>query len=191
MKIIENFSCFTILPVDIDDVRDFILNLGTVDRIIFHSVNSESAVLRGLLYHTKDKPPYFQGERVTANIAYCVDLPIDHQRIIACKELLHILDVGGQIAATRPSVSRLVTEIVLPQSLGNDWAKLQKVTASDKLGVLMALAVLLPRDAIAELRPFYEKGEIGIEEIATLAQLPEPYVAFAMTDEWFSFVEKF
>lgn len=189
MDVIEHFSCYTILPIQINDVREFIRDKGIVDQICFHKMDSDPEVLRGLLYQTRDTPPYFHGERVMAHVAYSGNMSIEYQRLVACKELLHILDNGNYTAATLQGVSSLITEISLPREAQQDWAQLQRATASDHLGVLNALAVLFPRDAISEIRPAYDRGDIGIEEIMTLTQVPEPYVVFAMTDEWMALVE--
>lgn len=48
------------------------------------------------------------------------------------------------------------------------------------MGMLRALVVLLPRDAIEELKA----KQISPEDAAKLARIPEEYAQLAMSDYW-------
>lgn len=182
--IIEEFSRHCDLPVDIADISQAILDKGFVAFVQLYDIDTDPHVLSGMLYFTEDRPPYSVEERRCAHVSVSINLPETMRRLICCKELLHILDSGGAAADTQAAVSSLVAEIILPNEIARDLALLKLPELSDRFGILTALAVLLPRDALADLRPLFDAGKIGIEEIAQMAELPESVVAFALTDDW-------
>lgn len=191
MDIFQHFSCYTELPIKMEQVREYIYLKQLVDRILFHPVDRDPTILKGMLYTTKDKPPYFTGERITANIAYSINLSTSFQRLVICKELLHILDNGNLVVNVREDADRLISEITLPSSVSIDWANHHAGTNSDKTTELLALAILFPRDSITELRPLFEADKIGIEEIAALTLIPESYIPLTLSDVWMDFLNTF
>ena len=104
---------------------------------------------------------------------------------------MHILDNGNHVMSTPENVDRLIAEITLPASVSVDWANHHAGTNSDKTTELLALAILFPRDSIVELRPLYEAGKIGTEEIAALASIPESYIPLTLSDVWMNFLNTF
>lgn len=60
---------------------------------------------------------------------------------------------------------------------------------SDQTGMLHALMVLLPRDALNELLPAVEAGRLSVEDVANLADVPEPYARLALSPIWREILE--
>jgi hypothetical protein len=50
----------------------------------------------------------------------------------------------------------------------------------DHLGLLRAVLILLPRDAISELK----EKQVSPEDVAKLARIPEEYARLAMSEYW-------
>ena len=55
--------------------------------------------------------------------------------------------------------------------------------------MLQALLILLPRDALAILRPKHEAGQLSVEEVARLAVIPDTYARLALSSGWAEIVE--
>jgi len=184
-NIYDYFACFTRLPIAIDDIRDAILDYGIVDCIEFADPSMDSSTLYGIMYRFEDlAPPYTN--RTVARIIYSEELSdLRMIRMVCCKELLHILDNGTAIAESGQEVNELIDNIVLPLE-----PNLPVPTISDYTGLVRALKVLLPRDALYYLRPKVERGELTVSEVAMLAEIPDSWARLALSEKWWNFINR-
>jgi hypothetical protein len=181
-ELIAFFSTFTRLPVPINDVLEHILERGVRDRILLIEVEMDTGIVRGFLFQYERLRAY-DGDAECAEIYYGEDQEPEWQRLVCCKELLHLLDNGDRATATREDVGKLISELVLPPTLQNISAA-GIHSLDDQLGMFRALAVLFPMDARNELMESYQKGLLNDEDIAKLAQIPLKFVRFLMSDSW-------
>ena len=179
--IIEFFSRFSSLPIRIDDVRDHALELGGVDEIRFHRTPMDSAVVQGV--HRMYEEMLNGEHKRVAEIIYSSDLSKERSRIVCCKEILHIFDDDRHTAQSMEVVNSLVEQIIVPFSTGIYGAS-SNSASSDRLGDYFALLVLLPRDALHEIRPRYEATKLSVEDVARLAQIPVGFARLALSDTW-------
>jgi hypothetical protein len=98
--------------------------------------------------------------------------------------MVHIFDEASEEAQSIEDVKTLISGITVPNLLAASIPLL-----SDRFAILVALCVLLPRDALVILRAHYRAGRMNVEAIARLVQLPEEYVDFALSDAWETVVE--
>ena len=186
-SIYAHFACYTNLHVKIDDVCEQAIECGGADRFFFSSVDIDTSVLLGMLQMYEETRLYAQPTRV-AEIIYSSHIQDKAtRRIVCCKEILHTLDNDNASAATRDAVEALIDDIIVPPSLGID---VPKATLSDHLGMLNALLVLLPRDALDELRPKFDAGDLSVEDVARLAVIPTSFARLALSPLWQGIVEK-
>lgn len=175
MNVYEHFACHTVLPVRLSDIRDHILESCDVHEIIRYGVDIDPNILRGALRLFRHRPPYASDDIITAHIVYSKHLDEEYQRIVCCKEMLHLANGHEFTARTADQVTQLIEQIVLPI----EAARLPAVQ-DDHAGVLRALTVLLPRDAIARLKEL----EVPAEDVAIMARVPLPYAKLAMSKHW-------
>lgn len=175
MDIFQHFACYTKLPVRINQVRDHVLEQSGVSQIVFHAAHLDPAHIQGFLHF------FMEGNEQIAHVIYARDLAPEWRRIVCCKELIHILDDDESTAKSKNAVVALINQIAMPLFL---QAALTRSGFSDYIGELLALCILLPRDAQSLLKPKYDAGDISSDEIAALAQIPEPYVRLVMSDNW-------
>ena len=185
MNLYEHFSCLTKLPIRLKDVRQHLLDQQVAATIRYVPVNTMlTEFVRGFARRYRFRagmgPP-----GIHAEIFYSTKLPPLLQRVVICKELTHLTEFHDATAVTRDQVSRLIREAAIPASLA-----ISLPAKMDHVGLLHSLAILLPRDALHELRAPYAKGSITDDRIATLARLPEEFFPFLMSDEWKDIVEK-
>lgn len=178
MDIFNHFSCYTLLPVLLSDVVDHIKETNVVASIEIYPLDLDPRYLQGFCYVFIDKPQGAVEGVKRAWIGYSKSLSPEMARLVVCKELLHLLDNHRETAQQREQVSELIDQVVLPYE-----AVVALPAFSDHEGILMALAVMMPRDAILELKPSLGKS-ISHKTIARLAQLPEEYVRMAFTKTW-------
>lgn len=192
-KILDEYIDIRDLPVRVDRLRQSILDFGAVDQIVFYEDDHEPDELQfGMLRVSKDKPPYFSGERCIAEIYH--PGPIDNfsVRLICFKELMHILDEPALCAITRLDVSRLISQIALPPALSHELNKIfTPAYAADRSGFIPALIVMVPEHIRLELKPLYEDDKITRSELSELFEVPENIVDVVMSDDWTEVVQQF
>lgn len=179
MNIYEHFAAYTNLPILLDTVCEQAKEYGVVDDFEFAEVDIDLDTLLGMHRMYREQIPY--GEpRVIARIFYSSAIELDSfRRCVCCKEILHALDTEETTAHSNQAVEQLIDSIVIPPSSG-----IASSVASDHNGMLYALLILLPRDALAILRPKYKAGEISVEDVARLADIPDSYARLALSDTW-------
>ncbi len=178
MNIYEEFSCYTKLPIRIDDVCQFIREIGVVDDIRIYGVKADTDVVHGVCRIKEEMRAYSPGIKIGC-IYYAKKLSVRMRRIVVCKELLHLLDNHVEMAQTQEEVSTLIDEIVAPTAIGMSIPAL-----SDQYRHLHALTILLPRDALEELKELHDQGLISEEDVATIAKIPESYARLALSPQW-------
>lgn len=181
-EIVRKFDDRFVVPVDVNDVKAALIEMGVRDVIWFWAVDIDAEVLRGQLVHwlQKGEPASTGAFKGVADIYYAESLSRDWQRLVCCKELLHIIDPESALAATPEVVMRLTEKISLPPDLQNG-VKDGMPALTDRVALLQATAVLFPW-ASREL--FRKDGKLSTHQIAKLMDLPERYVAAVMDDDW-------
>ena len=174
----------TRLPILLDDVRDQAAEYGEIGEFVFAAVDVSIETMQGmhLLYEEQ-----VNGVAVKkALVAYSSEITDEAvRRMVCCKEILHSLDNNDISATSLAAVNELIDAIVVPPTLG-----ITNSTLSDHMGMLKALIVLLPRDALSEIRPRVEHGDISVEEVAQIAIIPDSYARLALSPVWGNIVDK-
>lgn len=186
MNIFEHFSCYTKLPVRLDFIKQHILETGHVSKIIRVPVKPKSFLVYGGFHKYRDTAPYCSGG-VIALIGFPKDAPEDLQRVVQVKEMLHVLDPDEATSPTKDKVNDLIDDLMVEETKRAMGIGLP--AQYDHKGLLHALAILLPRDALDIIRPVYKRGGCTVEEIAKWAVVPERMVRIALTDSWRDLLE--
>jgi hypothetical protein len=180
-ELIAEFSEKTSLPIDLKEVEGAIRAKGVEDEIrYFHDVELDPNIFGGFL-HTEEIP-FEDDTRIIHTITYA-RMGEEMERLVCCKEMLHILDPDYLKSSTLKNVNQIIAEIILPadfpQLLNNG-----PHTNYDILSLWHAVAVLMPLACINLLRPALKEGKISIERIAEMAEVPLFAVGVAMNDAW-------
>ena len=169
----------TVLPIRVDDIKDAILDAGIQDQITFNEVEINSGIVRGFLHRYSIHSVPYADPTLCSDIYYAKDLENDWARLVCVKELVHIFDSTRIIVKTRDDVVRLVEQLSMPLDI--DSANESDIKSiSDRTGMIIALALLLPKGVRDLLRPKYEASEITEEEISLAACLPLRFVKVLM-----------
>src|SRR5690606_15084289 len=109
--------------------------------------------------------------------------PKDWQRMICCKELLHLIDPHWAATREAQDIDQLADEIGLPPEM-QDPLNEMATTNVDRVAELRAAAILLPFEARKVMLPYYEKGDLSINDIARQADMPRKYAGIVMHPAW-------
>lgn len=185
MKLLEHFSCYLNLPVKLADVAAHVIETSPVDKLYRCAVDVNPEIIQGMYRQFHHRPPYKPGGEIVGEVIYSMHLdPLD-ARMVQCKEMLHAFDKDSEMASDQAQVEQLAKDIILPIDV---LMKLQRLPShqviSDNGGIFSAIAVLLPRDFLDEVRPLYEAGRVSVTQISQLSQVPAEYVRFALRPDW-------
>ncbi len=179
--LIEKFSTFTTLPIDIEnDVIAELRRMGVEDKIFpFWDIELDSGTLQG--YCHREEIPEGDTSYFLTTIGYAKN-GHEMERLVCCKELVHILDPQNCRASTAEKVYGLISKIALRADLVEPFST--QDDQSDRVAILEALAIMFPLSVREIILPYYASGEKTLAEIADLAELPESYVQYALSDAW-------
>jgi len=182
-EVIRHFSQRTDLSIDVNDVVDLVKAKGLQDEIEFIGVDYDTSIILGNFQKWTRRPGVYANPIYGVDIYFHRHLPLDWQRFVCCKELLHVFDPAFSLASTVEDIQKLTDRIGLPPEM-HDWVKDGYPAMSDHIREYEALAVLLPMAARNQLAEPYEAGRVSLDAIARLADIPHRYVALAMHDAW-------
>lgn len=177
------FEDRTSLPVDVNDVVKYLRDHGNDDDIEFVGADLDSDILQGAvkIWHARNGV-YAEPKRMV-NIFYNRAEPKDWQRLICCKELLHLIDPTGAYSSNQQAIEKLADEIGLPPEM-QDPFKAGFGTNVDRVAELRAAALLLPWAAREIMLPYFEDGKLSITDIARQADIPRKYAGIVMHPAW-------
>jgi hypothetical protein len=183
-NLVTIFSSHTKLPVQIQDVVDQIVEMGVQDRITYVGVELDLGVLRGQFIRLQtERPGVYADPICSAEIYYATNQDMEWQRIVVCKELIHLFDTNEAATKTQEDLDHLMDRMAISPELQfqkNDGFKVE----ADKIATLYAIAILFPKDARDALIEPYKQGLITAGDISRTAEIPEKYIRLAMLDGW-------
>lgn len=196
-KILEHFDAYELLHVDVNDVRDQLVDMGVQDEIRFHFVKMDAGKIRGIVYRYTKHAAAYGNAVLCSEIAISDDMGDEDEawkRLVAVKELLHVADCVKISAESAEAVDILFNNFSLPPELRHDLQNGPKNTASylnDRIRIYVALAILIPEGCRLPLRELYEAGKISDREIADIAKIPERYIPTVMRPQFETSLQTF
>ena len=182
-KLIDFFSTFRVLPVEIQTISDQIVESYKVaDEILFVPVVVDPAELKGLHYRYFGRDD--DGNVVNRILIIFSDrLSIEEQRIVCCKELIHILDEHYLQTDTKEKVLSLAEALTGP--LPKHAAGISDIASiKDRLAIYQALSVLIPEEMREELLEIYGGGSFSAAALADMFLIPQEYIDIVMRPNW-------
>lgn len=177
------FEGRTDLPIDVNEVLNVLRSNGYDDDVEFVGADLDADILQGAIKIWYDRALPYADPRRMVNVYYHRGHPKDWQRMICCKELLHMLDPDWALTSDIEAVDRLADEIGLPPEMQNPM-KDQPETNVDRIAEMRAAAILLPWAARNVMLPYYEAGTLTLDDIARQADIPRKFAGLVMHSAW-------
>ena len=183
-KLIRHFEGLGKIPVPMNEVVGEFRKKVLTSGLAVKGVNLPANVLRGTHYGYHHEPS--EGSIVMPGrmimVIYSTQQPLRWQRLVCCKELVHVLD-SAVVRTSQPH------EVV---QLGEKLAdKSRRYTGSDDLqwffddlAIYKALAILFPFGLREEIMGAYIAKRVDDEMLAEAVQLPVEYVRPVMSERW-------
>ena len=184
-KLIKEFSKIDRLPIEVSEVRDAIINMGIQDEIIFcPDEKMDQKKLWGTYYQYTYRKTMYGDASFVSLIVYCASLGVDWQRVVCCKEMIHVLDVGVEKTKTIDDLDGLVSRLLGPLST-EDFGICDIMAAKDRIALYQALPLLLPMEA----RNDAVRKKVSAKDGAEKALIPVGFASLMLTDKWPELVE--
>lgn len=182
-RLIEKFETRVDLPIDLEEISKAITELGFSDEIKFQGVDADSTQLRGAFYqYHYHRAMYAEPTWVTC-IFYNQEEPVEMQRVICCKELMHIFDSKMERTDTMEEIPRFIDKLLGPLA-ADEYGQADYQAAKDKVALYQCLPLLFPKAALQEARQAVQKGRKTPEEIAKWAAIPLNIAEFMLDENW-------
>ena len=186
--LIEAFADHDHFPIKPQDISRLLMAAGIEEEIIFIEVDIDTSILRGFIVQTTEPRGIYDsnGNGNISKIYYGIGQSFEWQRLVCCKELLHILDDPLRRLSTQDQVTGLIKKMALPPQfqLGDDESEDGIQALFDRIGALQAVAVLFPMAVRELILPKYAEGLIADDEIVGIVGIPERYVRIVMSEFW-------
>ncbi len=182
-ELIEKFADRSELPVDVGEIVEAIKAMGIQDEIFISGQDIDPAKIRGAFCQfTYHKVLYGEPILVT-HVVYSQNVPLEWQRVICAKELVHIFDSVAAKTKTEDEIGPLLDKLVGPfSSEGYGFADFQ--AASDLLALYQSLPLLFPKTALVKAKAAMDCGSLSAADIAKRACMPVEFVGLMLSDRW-------
>ncbi|MDI7923420.1 hypothetical protein [Ferirhizobium litorale] len=170
------------MPIEVEEMAAKLVEAGCQDKIIFHPADEDPDEFQGVFYKYVVRHSTYADPEFTTLIAFSKHLPIEWQRMVCCKELIHTCDSSVEKTDSPEEVEALLEKVLGPLST-QDFGLADVMAAKDKLAIYQALAILFPPKAREQAVAGLAAG-MRIEEIAAWAGLPRALVSFACSEDW-------
>ena|SRR6056297_1205564 len=182
-ELIEKFADRVELPIDVQEVADAITDLGFQDEVRFYDVKADSSKIRGVFDQFTYRPGVYAEPVLVTLIPYNSNDPVEWQRVVCCKEMMHIFDSDLERTDTPDEIPDFLDKLLGPLST-DDFGLADFMAARDKVAMYQCLPFLMPKAALEVARSAVDSGQKSASEVAEWAKLPERLVRFMLLKEW-------
>lgn len=182
-KLLSAYHTRVNLPVDVQQVARYLIDTcGCQDSIVFHPEEMEIGALRGMYLQYTTRPGVYAAPELNTLIIYPSNEPIEWQRMICAKELIHVCDGKSARTNTAQEVDDLVDKLLGPLST-DDYGLADLMASVDRIALYQALAIMFPWGA-REVALKQIAAGTSEEKIAEWAELPLGLVKLVLSEAW-------
>lgn len=180
LKLLEDLSKRESLPVEVSDVLAEIRNRGIDDIVeFFYDIELDTQIIAGFLKRDEFEK---DGKKRFKSVITYGKMGHEQERLVCCKELLHILDPDGVRVESLQQLESLINKMSLPANLVDPVP--DRFSSTDRIAILEAIAILFPLGARNILYEKYVAGKISLAWVAEQAELPYQYAKMVMNGYW-------
>jgi hypothetical protein len=179
-ELFEKFDTYEKLWIGINDIRDQIVDLKVQDEINFHFVTMDEDAVRGFLHQHTIRENLYAEPKLVSDIYIANSLDENWRRLVAAKELLHILDTNVTRAESNEAVEKLLDNLSLPPEVRQHTNSY----FNDQARLISALAILVPKECRVILRRLSSEGIIGASDVSRMAKIPNRFGQMILDDDF-------
>ena len=176
----DHFDNKTSLYIDVNEVKSKIIECGYESEIYFHFVDINEARVRGYLQRTGTAGGVYAESTFRSDIYIAKTLDQAWRRVVAVKELLHIIDTEEFSAASHETVDALLENMAVPSEVREYRASY----LNDRIRLMSAIAILVPAKCRELLRQCVTRGSLTNTEIQLFTKVPSRFVPYILKEEF-------
>ena len=157
-----------------------IIEAGFEDEIYFHFVDINENRVRGFLQRVGTSSGVYAGSTFRSDIYIAKSLGEAWRRVVAVKELLHIIDTEEFTASSHNAVDSLLKNMAVPLEVREYGASY----FNDRIRLISAIAILVPFKCRKRLRECIAEGILTIAEVQLLTKIPSRFVPYILREEF-------
>lgn len=184
--ILDHFDEFDALPIRVEDVRAHLTKIGPDDEITFHFVDMDADLIRGVA-HSYVRHNGVYGDPINCTeVCIAKEQPQHWRRIVAIKEMLHVIDGEAMTANKQETVEFLFEALALPPEVRPENHK--KSYVNDKTRIYLALAVMVPKPFRDLFRTLVEQKALTNIDIARVTGVPARFIPLVLLDKFEQYI---
>lgn len=180
--VLERLGAPDRIPVHVDEILSAVRAHTPHDEISIYFVpDIDEGKVRGFCRQYTISSGVYGDSTLHSDVVIANDQSLEWQRLVAAKELIHVLEGNGSRVSTNAELDKFLSIMAAPI----DVAAVSMTTigvATDLTGVIPALALLVPQRFREKFREDFRIGKITEKEIAQICAIPDEYVDFLMGD---------
>ena len=185
-KVSQHFDGLGKVPVDVQDVLNWINAHLPDDVIKIHGIDVAPDQLRGGIVSTTEKIEPLPGSAIKPwrehRIAYSTQMSPEMQRLVVCKELLHVFE-PPTVQTDDPEKVLALAQALRPEEGAESGMGAAAATA-DNISQWNAITVLFPYGYWEVCVKAFKERTMTLEQIAETLEMPPSYVAVTLKDNW-------
>lgn len=171
------------VPVSLDDVVHRVRGLVPDERVSVIAVDIDPSLLRGLCVTLREDDGAMLTRIKHSRILFSSQMSLPEQRLVCCKELIHVLDADPVRTSSHGQILPLAERMAHGHT--NNLKGPDDVKAFvDAMAKWQALALLFPYGFYEQIYPHFKAGRVSNTAIASYVGLPQVYVDVVLTDTW-------
>ncbi len=182
-ELVDHFAAVTALPIEVEEIASQIKVMGCQDEIHLLPVDCDPTVVRGVYTQFRYHAAMYGEPIWVTHVAYCQNVPLEWQRVICAKELVHIFDPHAAKTDTDEEVNGLLDKLVGPLST-EDYGFADLMAAKDRLALYQCLPLLLPKASLDIARDEVRSGRMSEQDVADWACMPVRLVSLMLSEHW-------
>ena len=182
-ELVEKLESRIELPIEVHEIADILIDLGYQDEVRFYAVPADQKQIRGAFHQFTYRPGIYADPQMVALISYNSNDPIEWQRLICCKELMHLFDRDLERTDNEEELANFLDKLLGPLST-DDYGLADLMAAKDKMATYQCLPLLMPRAALQIARQAVADGQKTPEQIAEWARIPVHFINLMLDEQW-------
>lgn len=182
-ELIERLENRTELPIEVQEIADLLIELGFQDEVRFYDVAADPTRIRGAFDQFVYRPGVYADPVRVALIPYNSNDPTEWQRLVCCKELMHLFDHDIERTDKEDEVPSFLDKLLGPMST-DDFGLADFMAAKDKIATYQCLPLLMPKAALDIARQAVAEGVKTPEDVADWAGIPLRFVMLMLDEQW-------
>ena len=187
--LIAHFQTFTVLPIEIDDVRAWVEERCDADRIQVHFTSLNPAKLKGFVHRERRRNGVYGPLEDVAEIHVSQALDLSWRRLVVCKEMTHLHDGQTAQVKTPEAFHRLCSDLIAAPMKNGKPHSYSMPGIADILALVSALAILCPLPIVRAFRHEIQENRMTEEEAASAFAIPEEIINLVLAPEFEAIVK--